>query len=157
MGYIEELRALVGSRPLLLIGASVLILDDLARVLLQRRADNGLWGIVGGYSEPGESLEETARREALEETGLVLGDLRLLDVFSGPDFFYTYPNGDQVYIITVAYVAGPYPWTGIACHTHEALEVKFFSLHELPDHMTKTSRAVLSRFRTSLSGSLESR
>ena len=55
MGYIEELRALVGSRPLILPGASVLVVDARGHILLQRRADSGLWGIPGGMMEPGES------------------------------------------------------------------------------------------------------
>ena len=34
----------------------------------------------------GESLEETASREVLEETGLFVSNLELLHVFSGPDY-----------------------------------------------------------------------
>lgn len=35
--------------------------------MLQKRKDNGYWGYPGGSMELGESFEETARREALEQ------------------------------------------------------------------------------------------
>ena len=69
MGYIQQLRELVGSRPIIMVGTGVLLLKE-KEVLLQRRRDNGLWGIPGGSLEPGESLEEAARREVWEEVGL---------------------------------------------------------------------------------------
>ena len=42
------------------------IFDDQGRVLLQRRADNGFWGLPGGMLDPGESLEQGAIREVLD-------------------------------------------------------------------------------------------
>jgi predicted NUDIX family NTP pyrophosphohydrolase len=36
------------------------------------------WSIPKGLPDPGESLEDAARRETLEETGIVAGDLREL-------------------------------------------------------------------------------
>ena len=41
----------------------------------------------------GESLEETASREVLEETGLFVSNLELLHVFSGPDYYFKIDNG----------------------------------------------------------------
>lgn len=81
--YIKDLRKLVGNRPLILTGASVLLIDEKKRVLLQQRTDNGLWGLPGGLMEPGETIEETARREVYEETGLAVTDLRLYGIYSG--------------------------------------------------------------------------
>ncbi|KPC99245.1 hypothetical protein LR69_02514 [Geobacillus sp. BCO2] len=43
MGYIEELRKIVGTRPLILAGVGVAVIDDYGRILLQKRRD-GLWG-----------------------------------------------------------------------------------------------------------------
>ncbi|PUA39476.1 hypothetical protein C8Z91_08600 [Paenibacillus elgii] len=58
----------------------------------------------GGGVEIGEEVEETAKRELWEETGLKANDLELLGVFSGEDRLYTYPNGDEVYTISIVYV-----------------------------------------------------
>src|SRR5438093_7618790 len=93
MGYVEELRRLIGHRPLLLPGANVLVLDGAGRVLLQRRRDTGEWGVIGGGLELDETVEEAARREVREETGLEIGELTLVDVVAGPRFRRTYPNG----------------------------------------------------------------
>jgi ADP-ribose pyrophosphatase YjhB (NUDIX family) len=38
-------------------GADALILDDEGRVLLVRRADDGLWAMPGGWAELGETPE----------------------------------------------------------------------------------------------------
>ncbi len=64
-------------------GASVIIYQD-NKVLLQQRKDNQCWGYVGGYIEMGEVVEEAAKREMLEESGLTALSLNLFGVFSGP-------------------------------------------------------------------------
>lgn len=56
MGYIEELREIVGSRPLNLAGVAVAVLNDQGQILLQQRR-NGMWGVPGGFVELGESTE----------------------------------------------------------------------------------------------------
>ena len=63
MGYIMDLRAVVGHRPLIMTCAGVLVLNEYNQLLLQKRADNGLWGYPGGSMELGESFEECAARE----------------------------------------------------------------------------------------------
>src|SRR3954454_25042734 len=121
--YVERLRAAVGTMPLILPGTNVVIIDDRDRVLLMKRADTGEWGLPGGLMEPGESFEDTGRRETLEETGLELDELRLLGVFSGPDYFSVCPNGDQVHNVTVAYVARG---RGVLRTSPESVELLFF-------------------------------
>jgi ADP-ribose pyrophosphatase YjhB (NUDIX family) len=72
MSYIKMLRSLVGQIPLIVVGAGVLIVNTEKGLLLEKRKDNGLWGIIGGIMEIGESIEETAKREVFEETGLII-------------------------------------------------------------------------------------
>ena len=67
--------------------ALVPLVDPSGAVLLQHRdedapASPGQWSLPGGHIEPGESPEEAARRELLEETGLTAGELHPL--WSGP-------------------------------------------------------------------------
>lgn len=97
MGYILELRKQVGHRPLIMTCAGVLLLNEKRELLLQKRADNGLWGYPGGSMELGESFKDCARREVQEETGLICGKLEHFMNVSGEEVHYVYPNGDEIY------------------------------------------------------------
>jgi len=66
MDYILQLRQYVGHRPILLVGAAVLVLDKQDRLLMMKRSDIGCWGLPGGSMESGELVEVAARREAFE-------------------------------------------------------------------------------------------
>jgi hypothetical protein len=47
MGYIEDLREIVGHRPLIFVGSVTVIIDEMGRLLLQQRKfPNGAWGIT---------------------------------------------------------------------------------------------------------------
>ncbi len=132
MSYILELRALVGHRPIILPGSTVLILDNLNRVLLQHRTDTKNWGTIGGSCELGDSLEETAIREAFEEANITILELEFLGMLSGKKYFFEYPNGDQIY--NVGAVFGSKNWTGTPkADGLEGSEVRFFALDELPE------------------------
>ena len=81
MGYIMDLRKIVGHRRLLMPGAGVFPIRD-GKVLLQRRKDNGLWADHGGAVELSEKVEDAARREMQEETGLMPGEMEFLGIYS---------------------------------------------------------------------------
>jgi 8-oxo-dGTP pyrophosphatase MutT (NUDIX family) len=145
MSYIHELRKLIGHRTLILVGACVLITDEQGRLLLQHRTDNHFWGILGGGMEPGETLEETARREIREETGLEMGDLIFFDIFSGPEFCYQYPNGDQVCDVNVVYLADHVSGQ-MKADSEETLALRYFSLDQLPQDLNPPDRLILHKF-----------
>jgi len=133
--YIQSMRKLVGHRPILLAGAAVLVFSSEGKILLTLRSDNHAWGLPGGCMEPGETLEETARRETFEETGVMPAAMELMNIYSGPEVFYEYPNGDQVYNVTAVYTCRD--WTGTPCvHDHENQQIAFFNLHSLPDKIS---------------------
>ena len=64
------------------VGVGVIFVRDNRVFLAKRHGSHGedTWASAGGHLELGESLEECARREAAEELGLDVGDLRFLCV-----------------------------------------------------------------------------
>jgi ADP-ribose pyrophosphatase YjhB (NUDIX family) len=83
--------ATTGQKPTVGVGVVVLKGDQ---VLLIRRGQpprQGEWSIPGGTQELGETVRETAVREIMEETGLAIAHLRLIDVV---DAFGKHPDGN---------------------------------------------------------------
>ncbi|WNQ13844.1 NUDIX domain-containing protein [Paenibacillus aurantius] len=133
MGYIMELRETLGSRPLLMPGACVLVRNEEGHLLLQKRSDSFDWGTLGGALELGESLEEAAARELQEEAGLTAKAFQLIALLSGQDMYYRYPHGDEVYNVMAVYEA-----VGVegipTVNDDEGLELKYFALDQpIPD------------------------
>ncbi len=145
MGYIRELRALVGHRPLIMSSAGVLILDASNCLLMQRRSDNNLWGLPGGSLEPGESFEAAARREVREETGLEAGALTLFGLFSGAEFFYEYPNGDQIFNAAAVFLCRETTGT-LRLDSDESTALRFFALSEIPTDLNPLDAPIVQAF-----------
>ena len=142
MNYVRELRSLIGHRPLIVAGAAVLIFDREHRLLLQHRKDNRMWGLIGGSMEIGESLEETARREVLEETGLTLDELNWFDLFSGRELIYELPHADVVVNVTAVYTSKKYRGH-LQPDELEGDELRFFGLNELPELISPPDRPII--------------
>ena len=149
MDYILQLRQYIGHRPILLVGAAILVLDEQNRLLLMRRSDIGCWGIPGGGTEPGEVVEEAARREALEEINLNIGEMSLFGVFSGPEFYFKYPNGDEVYNVTIVYVSRD--WLGELQLNEEHTEWRWFPPQEIPEDLSPPIKPIIEKFKHSIS------
>ena len=145
--YVAEMRRIVGRRPILLVAAGVIVQATDGTVLLARRADDGLWALPGGALELGESLEDAARRELLEETGLATGDLRLLDVYSGAEFFLEYPNGDQAYVVGATFLARDIDGRMAQPDGHEVAQLQYFVPSALPSEMSTYTHLLLDRCR----------
>lgn len=143
--YIMDLRKIVGHRPLLQVGASVIVEDSQGRILLQLRSDNHCWGYAGGSVELDEVVEDAAKRELFEETGLIAEKLELFGVFSGKDTHYVYPNGDEVSNIDIVFLCKKYSGN-LKCQKGEVDALKFFSVDEIPENISQPLRGVLTKW-----------
>ena len=103
-GYMAKMRKLVGHRTVMQCAASIICVDQGGRMLLGRRSDNHKWGYSGGAVEIDEEAEDCARRELLEEMGLIAETLVFFCVNSGPKTHYVYPNGDEVSNFEIVYL-----------------------------------------------------
>ncbi len=73
------------------------------QVLLVRRGDDpykGMWAVPGGFKRPPETLDQAARRELSEETGVdAAALLRQFGAYGDPD------RDPRMNVVTVAYLA----------------------------------------------------
>lgn len=100
VNYVRWLRSYVGHQRLLQLAASAFITDARGHVLLGQRTDVMLWAPPSGVVQLGETLAQTLVREVQEETGLHVRVERLVGLYTGRDFEWTYPNGDQAQIVS---------------------------------------------------------
>ncbi|MBO1511215.1 NUDIX hydrolase [Metabacillus bambusae] len=133
MDYIKYIRNMVGNNYVILVAAGALVLDEHNRLLLHKRSDNEYWGVPGGFMELGESAEETARRELYEETGIILGEMELFNVYSGNGRKQILENGHKFYDVIILFKCKDFK--GDITLNNESLDVKFFSLDSLPDRL----------------------
>lgn len=130
--YLRELRSLVGNRLLLIPAAVALIFDEQERLLFVRLAGHTdeRWGLPGGSIELDETPEQAVTRETLEETGLRVHIDALHNVYAGPEFRLTYPNGDEGAYVMVAYrcsiIGGE-----MRADEDEVTDLRYVSMNEL--------------------------
>lgn len=128
--YVKRSREKLGHDVLTFVGASVFLYRD-GKLLLEKRADDGKWCTCGGCNEPGEPLEETARREVKEETGLNVRSLTMIGIYSQRNSFHTYPNGDMAWIVDTAWLCEDFDGELIP-QEEEVTQLKWFPVNALP-------------------------
>ena len=141
MDYIHDLRKDVGSRKIILNAAGAVIVRE-GKILLQKRSDNGKWGLIGGLLELNETYEEAALREIREETGLEVRLDAFLGLFHNYDMVWA--NGDRAHVIGAYYAASIAQ--GEPRTDEESLELRFFSREELPPLFAEDHRAAVDAY-----------
>jgi ADP-ribose pyrophosphatase YjhB (NUDIX family) len=96
--------------------------DEQGRVWLLRRGfepNVGRWSMPGGFVDLGESVEDAAKREVMEEMAIAIDVTGLVGVYSRAE--------DRTVVVVYAATA-----RGIPSRTEEALEVRAFAPTEIP-------------------------
>ena len=138
MEYYKYIRKYVGHEPIMLVGSAVLIYQG-SKILLQKRHDNGCWGKHGGVADLYENVENTARRELMEEIGVSVGKLSLLGVYSGKEYTVKYANGDIANYVDVVFYTDELIGTPVP-DNNEVDEVMWFDIDDLPESINRNDR-----------------
>ena len=73
---------------------TVAVRDDVGRLLLIHRTDNGLWALPGGGIDPGETVRQAGVRETEEETGYRVRITGLVGIYTDPRHVIVYSDGE---------------------------------------------------------------
>ncbi len=124
------------------VGVGVMIVRD-GRVLMARRMSGqrpGWWGWIGGKLEFGETLQECAKREAREEAGVDVTNLRLLCISS-----IIVEDQHWIDVEFLGDIA-----SGVPCVTapDELVEWAWYSIDELPSPIFEPAELALRSYRT---------
>lgn len=126
--YIRDLRAVLGTRRLLIPSVAGIVRDG-DRILLVQERDGGRWSTPGGAMELEDTPANAVVREVFEETGLLVEPERIFGVYGGPEFVVRYSNGDETQYISTMFecrvVAGD-----IAPDGDEIAHARFVTLDE---------------------------
>ncbi len=126
------------------IAAGVIVERADGKIALVLRGENpgrGLWGLPAGFMEMDETVEQAARRECFEETGLQVELGELWGVWS---YYHEPKQTGGVLVLYAARVIGGEPRSG-----SDSVEVKFFAPEEVDDATLafRTHREAIVRWR----------
>jgi ADP-ribose pyrophosphatase YjhB (NUDIX family) len=96
----------------------------IALVVRGEEPGKGLWGLPAGFMEIDETVEQAARRECFEETGLTL---ELGDLWGVWSYYHEYKQTSGVLVLYTARVTGGEPHPG-----SDTVRVEFFAPDEIP-------------------------
>ncbi|KJW12524.1 NUDIX hydrolase [Levilactobacillus spicheri] len=139
--YIQEIRALVGHKPIILNASGGILLNDRQQVLLNLRTDTHNWSLPGGYLEYGETFDQACIREYKEDAGLDVAIVQPLGLFD--QGYTTYPNGDQAQVISRLYLVRPTGGHQLDHATDETLDLQYFSFDDLPPLLNQQTADML--------------
>jgi 8-oxo-dGTP diphosphatase len=103
--------------------------DNNPEILFIKRKNDpfkGLWALPGGFVDENENLPDAAKRELLEETGVVVSIIEQLGAFGKPG---RDPRSHTVSIVFCGFV----PENTEAVAADDAAEAKWFSVKKLPE------------------------
>lgn len=105
------------------------VVNDRGELLLERRSDNGRWGMPGGTLEIGENLAGAVVREVREETGIDVEVVGLVGTYSNPGHVIEFSDGEVRQEFSLCFRARP--TGGNLSASSESFEVRWVPRVEL--------------------------
>jgi len=133
-------------------GVGVMVMRD-GKILLGRRHGDlqkasselrgeGTWTMPGGKLEFGESFEDGARRETLEETGLRLNDVRIICVNND--------KNEYGHFVSIGLFSDTFDGEPEVMEPDQIVEWQWFTLDFLPSPLYSPSAKIIENYRRKL-------
>lgn len=124
------------------VGAGVVIIKDGKTLLAKRKGSHaeGYYGSLGGHVEHGESPIEAVKREALEELGIEIGNIKFATCMNMVKYGKHY--------IDISFVAEIVSGEPTICEPHKIEHLDWYPLDELPEPLFEPVRIVLESIKT---------
>ena len=132
------------------VGFGVMLLKD-RKILLGRRNEDtkkadselrgeGTWTMLGGKLEYQESFKEGARREVMEETGIILKNVKVICVNND--------KNEYAHFVTIGLFSEDFEGEAEVLEPEEITEWKWFESKDLPRNIFLPSKKVLENFKS---------
>lgn len=121
------------------VAVAVLLKKEEQVLLVQRRYDpqKGHWTMPSGFVDAGEDPKVAAERECLEETGLAIADIKLVDVI----FSQEHPRGASILIVYQAKIK-----SGKLKPGDDVTQAKFYAIDNLPTLAFTSTKEILNLY-----------
>jgi ADP-ribose pyrophosphatase YjhB (NUDIX family) len=118
------------------VAVALLVINEGDILLVQRSNEpyRGLWSLPAGFVDAGEDPIEAATRECLEETGLEVRVVGLVDLLYGQE----HPRGAHILIVYRGEII-----SGTITAGDDAEDARFFGLRDLPPLAFKSTQSIL--------------
>jgi len=137
-------------KPKIGVGFGVMLLKNRKILLGKRHEDpdkadsvfkySNVWTMPGGKLDYGESFEEGAKREVMEETGIKLNNTKIICVNED--------KNEHAHFITIGLLSTDFEGEPQVLEPDEITEWKWFKSNELPENIYPPSQKVLENFKT---------
>ena len=131
------------------VGVGVILLKEGKILLGKRSADlekassfahaESTWTLPGGKMDFGETFEDVARREVLEETGIKTKNLKLVSV--------TNDAAENAHFVTIGFLCDDFSGEAKTMEPEEISEWKWFQLEKLPDPLFFITDKILKNYK----------
>lgn len=129
--YIWKIRQKIGHDDLIIPSADVIAVDADGKLLLVFNRDWNSWVIPGGYVEIGQTAQECAARELLEEAGVRTEVNDLVPIASISGHKAEYPNGDITWPHTQIFMTETWEKVTDVIDESEVADVKLMTVDEI--------------------------
>lgn len=147
MGYLADiLKKLDDEQSIIFVGVGIILRDNNGKILIGKRTDNKTWSLPGGSLEVGETLEEAAKRETFEETGIIINELELnwATTLKEP----VIKNNREINIVSISYYSTDFDTEEFNMDSREFEIYDWLTLEEIEKlELTEYSEIAIEKFK----------